>query len=56
MTDYLFKYDNCAWNYPVASVCVACKQYDNWKCAWNFLRSFCGVPLDKYEKWSLVLC
>ena len=54
-TDYLCKYDNCAWIYSDIANIHLLGKYDNCaKCAWNSLRNSACVYLEQYEKGQVV--
>lgn len=54
-TDYLFKYDNCAWIYSEFAGIHLLGKYDNSpECAWNSLRNSACVYLEQYEKGQVV--
>lgn len=54
-TDYLFKYDNCAWIYSECAGIHLLGKYDNSpECAWNSLRNSACVYLEQYEKGQVV--
>ena len=54
-TDYLFKYDNCAWIYSGISNIHLLGKYDNSpECAWNFLWDSACAYLEQYEKGQVV--
>ena len=55
-TDYLFKYDNCAWIYSeCAGICYVGKYEYYRNSAWNILRSYAWNILEKYDNWQVVL-
>ena len=54
-TDYLFKYDNCAWIYSECAGIHLLGKYDNSpECAWNSLRNSACIYLEQYEKGQVV--
>lgn len=55
-TDYLFKYDNCAWIYSSIANIHLLGKYDNSpECAWNSLRNSACIYLEQYDNWQVVL-
>ena len=55
-TDYLFKYDNCAWIYSeCAGICHAGKYEYYRNSAWNILGNSAWNILEKYDNWQMVL-
>ena len=55
-TDYLFKYDNCAWIYSeCAGICYASKYEYYRNSAWNILWNCAWNILEQYEKGKVVL-
>ena len=54
-TDYLFKYDNCAWIYSdIANIHLLGKYDNSPECAWNSLRNSACAYLEQYEKGQVV--
>lgn len=54
-TDYLFKYDNCAWIYSgIANIHLLGKYDNSPECAWNFLWDSACAYLEQYEKGQVV--
>ena len=54
-TDYLFKYDNCAWIYSgIANIHLFGKYDNSPECAWNFLWDSACAYLEQYEKGQVV--
>ena len=54
-TDYLFKYDNCAWIYSgIANIHLLGKYDNSPECAWNSLRNSACVYLEQYDNWQVV--
>ena len=55
-TDYLFKYDNCAWIYSeCAGICYASKYEYYRDSAWNILGNCAWNILEQYDNWQVVL-
>lgn len=55
-TDYLFKYDNCAWIYSdIANIHLLGKYDNSPECAWNSLRNSAWNILEQYDNWQVVL-
>lgn len=55
-TDYLCKYDNCAWIYSDIANILLLGKYDNSpKCAWNSLWNSACIHLEQYDNWQMVL-
>jgi hypothetical protein len=55
-TDYLCKYDNCAWIYSdIANIHLLGKYDNSPECAWNSLWDSACIHLEQYEKWQVVL-
>lgn len=54
-TDYLFKYDNCAWIYSeCAGICYASKYEYYRNSAWNILGNCAWNILEQYDNWQVV--
>ena len=54
-TDYLFKYDNCAWIYSdIANIHLLGKYEYYRNSAWNSLRNSACAYLEQYEKGQVV--
>ena len=54
-TDYLFKYDNCAWIYSdVANIHLLGKYDNSPECAWDSLWNPACIHLGQYEKGKVV--
>ena len=54
-TDYLFKYDNCAWIYSdIANIHLLGKYDNSPECAWNSLRNSACIYLEQYGKGQVV--
>lgn len=55
-TDYLFKYDNCAWIYSECAGIIMLSKYEySDNCAWNILWNCAWDILEQYEKGKVVL-
>nr|DAQ38898.1 MAG TPA: hypothetical protein [Caudoviricetes sp.] len=55
-TDYLFKYDNCAWIYSECSCSVVFSKYEYCHySAWNILGNCAWNILEQYDNWQVVL-
>ena len=55
-TDYLCKYDNCAWIYSeCAGICYVGKYEYYRNSAWNILGHSAWNILEKYDNWKVVL-
>lgn len=55
-TDYLFKYDNCAWIYSdIANIHLLGKYDNSPECAWNILWNSAWNILEQYDNWQMVL-
>lgn len=55
-TDYLFKYDNCAWIYSECSCSVVFSKYEYCHySAWNILGNSAWNILEQYDNWQMVL-
>ena len=55
-TDYLFKYDNCAWIYSECAGIIMLGKYEySDNCAWNILWNCAWNILEQYEKGKVVL-
>ena len=55
-TDYLFKYDNCAWIYSERSCSVVFSKYEYCHySAWNILGNCAWNILEQYDNWQVVL-
>ena len=54
-TDYLFKYDNCAWIYSECSCSVVFSKYEYCHySAWNILGNCAWNILEQYDNWQVV--
>lgn len=54
-TDYLFKYDNCAWIYSECSCSVVFSKYEYCHySAWNILGNSAWNILEQYDNWQMV--
>ena len=55
-TDYLFKYDNCAWIYSDSSSIFNASKYEYYRdSAWNILWRYAWNILEQYDNWKVVL-
>ncbi len=55
-TDYLFKYDNCAWIYSGSSRIFNASKYEYYRdSAWNILWRYAWNILEQYDNWQVVL-
>lgn len=54
-TDYLFKYDNCAWIYSDSSSIFNASKYEYYRnSAWNILGNCAWNILEQYDNWQVV--
>ena len=54
-TDYLFKYDNCAWIYSDSSSIFNASKYEYYRdSAWNILWRYAWNILEQYDNWQVV--
>lgn len=55
-TDYLCKYDNCAWIYSERAGIHHASKYEYYRdSAWNILGHSAWDILEKYDNWQVVL-
>ena len=55
-TDYLFKYDNCAWIYSECAGINHAGKYEYCRnSAWNILGNCAWNILEQYDNWQMVL-
>lgn len=55
-TDYLFKYDNCAWIFSERAGIHHASKYEYYRdSAWNILGNCAWNILEQYDNWQVVL-